>query len=194
LDSALKELREEGCMQEALYNALVGNNVKLNFGMYTNVTETSAAAAYDPNYKSIKFRDKKAITKESLKEELFHALQDVYYPGGIAQYGKDKQGNKLPGFVNIEFEAKVFKDIIESPDVGCCWAFKDVDDFPKNLSDEYIRWIYGIREFTISLEDADYQKWLNFFNQYDREYTSPMHSDLSTPNAIRNLINLSNCY
>lgn len=38
---------------------------------------------------------------------------DAYYPGGIGRYGKDAQGNKLPGYVDVEFEAKVFTDLIQ---------------------------------------------------------------------------------
>ena len=99
----------------------------------------------------------------------------------------------MPGFVNIEFEAKVFKDIIESPDTPCCWAFGEAENFPENLSVEYSLWIYDIRESIISLQDVDYQKWLNFFNQYNTQYSSPMHSSLSVPHAIKNLINQSGC-
>ena len=187
LDLAFKELIEEGCMQEALYNALLSNNVKLDFGMYSNPTETSAPASYDPRDRSIKFKNKSSITKNNLKEELFHAWQDAYYSGGIWQY-------RETGKVNIEFEAKVFKDIIESPDATCCWAFQEAENFPENLSTEYSLWIYGIRESTISLQDTDYRKWLNLFNQYNTEYSYQMHSSLNTPNAIKNLINQSDCF
>ncbi len=187
LEKALKELINEGCMQETLYNALVSNNVKLDFGMYANPTETSAPANYDPRERSIKFKDNSSITKDNLKEEFFHAWQDSYYSCGIWQY-------RETGKVNVEFEAKVFKDIIESPDATCCWAFGDVENLPENLSTEYGLWIYGIRESSISLQDADYRKWLNLYNQYNTEYSFPMHQNLSTPNAIRSLINQSDCY
>ena len=187
LEIALEKLINEGCMQEALYNALISNNVKLGFGMYANPTETSPPAIYDPQVSSIKFKDNSSITKDNLKEELFHAWQDSYYSGGIWQY-------REMGKVNIEFEAKLFKDIIESPDATCCWAFREAENFPENLSTEYSLWIYGVRESTISLQDADYQKWLNLYNQYNTEYSSPMNQNLSTPNAIRSLINQSDCY
>ena len=127
-------------------------------------------------------------TDETLKEELFHAWQDAFYPGDISQY-------LSVGKVNIEFEAKVFSDLFGNPDAGCCYAFRPgVDNLPDNLYNDYTRWAYNIRENKITLQDSDYQKWLNLFNQYNKEYSSPMHSSLNTPNAIKNLIHHSDCY
>jgi hypothetical protein len=184
LETALEELKNEGCMQEALYRALVSNNVQLNFGMATGI---SAPANYDPRDKSVRFNGNSNITKDILKEELFHAWQDAHYSGGIWQY-------RETGKVNIEFEAKLFKDIIESPDASCCWAFWEADNFPDNLSNDYISWVYNIRENKTTLQDVDYRKWLNLFNQYNTDYSSPMLDNLCTPNAIRSLMNQSNCF
>ncbi|MDD4582937.1 MAG: hypothetical protein PHR60_01965, partial [Eubacteriales bacterium] len=83
LEEALRKLIGEGCMQEALYDALVRENVKLDFGMLPNAVNP---ANYNPYNKSIKFRDYNSITTESLKEELFHAWQSAFYPSGITQY------------------------------------------------------------------------------------------------------------
>ena len=185
LDAVLKELIKEGCMQQALYDALVGSNVKLNFGMATGVT---AAASYDPRDRSIKFKNNNAITKDNLKEELFHAWQDAYYDGGIYQY-------RETGKVNVEFEAKLFKDLLDNPEIynGCCYAFGP-DALPKHLYNEYIEWIYDIRDSgNMSFQDNDYQKWLNYFQEYNIEYTSTMHPALSQPSALRGLINNSTC-
>ena len=161
LNQALSEFIHEGCMQVALYN--------------------------HSESKGITFANTESITSASLKEERFHAWQDAYYEGGIAQYAK-------VGKVNIEFEAKVFKDIIESPNHSCCWAFMEANDFPENLSTEYSLWIYDIRESIITLQDTDYQKWLNFFNQHNTIYYSPMQDNLSTPKVIKSLMNQSDCY
>ncbi len=180
---AFNALQAEGCMQKALYDALLDRNVKLDFGMKTMDTP----AGYDPRTKTIIFKDQLEINSTNLKEELFHAWQDVYYPGGITQYLN-------VGKVNIEFEAKVFNDIIEERDSTCCWAFSEADNFPTNLSFEYINWIYDIRDIKISLQDIDYLKWLNYFNQYSTTYSSPFHSNLGSPFAINDLINLSDCY
>ena len=47
LNEALENLIDEGCMQKALYDALVEKNVKLNFGMVANPTDLTAPANYN---------------------------------------------------------------------------------------------------------------------------------------------------
>ena len=137
LNQALDDFIKEGCMQKALYDALFNKNVKLDFGMVATPTDTSAPANYNPNNKSIKFKNASEITNANLKEELFHAWQDAYYPGGTAQYGKDAYGNKLPGYVNIEFEAKVFKDTIM--EFGSYSAFfRQETDEEQEIYKEYV--------------------------------------------------------
>ena len=185
LETALEELKNEGCMQEALYRALVSNNVQLNFGMATGI---SAPANYDPRDKSVKFNGNSNITKDILKEELFHAWQDSHYSGGIWQY-------RETGKVNIEFEAKLFKDLLNNPEIynGCCYAFGP-DALPEHLYNEYIKWIYDIRDSgNMSFHNNDYQKWLNYFQEYNTEYTSAMHPALTQPSALKGLINISTC-
>ncbi|MEL7658946.1 MAG: nucleoside recognition domain-containing protein [Bacillota bacterium] len=39
------------------------------------------------------------------------------------------------------------------------------------------------------MQDVDYQYWLQLFNQHSPEYSSPMLESLSTPRAIRELLN-----
>ena len=195
LNEALENLIDEGCMQKALYDALVEKNVKLNFGMVANSTDLTAPANYNPNNKSINFKTYDEITAANLKEEIFHAWQDAYYPGGTAQYGKDAQGNKLPGLVNIEFEAKVFSDIFNDSDSGCCYAFRlGIDNIPQDLYFKYIRWAYNIRENITTLQDTDYQNWLDLFYQFSAEYSSPILENLKSPRAIRDLMNKTECY
>ncbi|WP_418894678.1 hypothetical protein [Limibacterium fermenti] len=185
LNQALSEFIHEGCMQVALYNTLVDNRVYLDFGMMPS----SNPASYHSESKGITFANTESITSTSLKEELFHAWQDAYYPGGISQYAET-------GRVNIEFEAKFFKDLLNNPEMynGCCYAF-NVNVLPNNLYTEYINLIYNIKDSgKMEFEDTDYQKWLNLFQKYDTDYTSPMANNLSTPKALRNLINNSKCF
>lgn len=187
---AFNDLQVEGCLQKALYDALIERNVKLDFGMKTG----TAPGAYDPRTKKISFNQDESITSANLKEELFHAWQDVYYQNGIEQYGKDGQGIKLPGYVNIEFEAKVFSDIFNNPQFGCCYVFRPlVDTLPEDLYREYTNWAYDIQEKKIPMQDVDYQYWLQLFNQHSPEYSSPMLESLSTPRAIRELLAQSDC-
>ena len=195
--------KEEDCLLQALYDQLVNKKVKIDFRMYSNPTENSAAANYDPRYKSISFRENSTITKESLIEELFHAWQDAFYPGGTTQYGKDAQGNKLSGYVNIEFEAKIYKDILDNKNIynGCCYAFSE-DILPIELFFEYNNWIYDIRDSIkdserdsekIDFDDSVYEYWLLIFNEYVKEYSSPISKDLLKKSAIKHLINNADC-
>lgn len=59
---------------------------------------------------------------------------------GMQQNSKDFQGNKLPGFVNIEFEAKLFQDVIGGGN-DLCWRGFRGDHIPIERSRSYYDWI-----------------------------------------------------
>ena len=169
-------------MQESLYKALVNKSVQLYFGINTS----ASPASYHPESKGITFANTESITSASLKEELFHAWQDAYYPGGISQYTE-------VGKVNIEFEAKFYQDIIGAPNGLCCITFGV--NLPDNLYQEYYAWIESIRlSEKLSFSNSDYVRWLNIFSEYDLYYTSPINSSLSIPYALQELISNSNCF
>ncbi|WP_323405365.1 hypothetical protein [Proteiniphilum sp.] len=193
LNSALSQLIAEGCLQEAMYNKLVAKNVKLHFGMVENPTDETAPANYYAGSKSLKFKNDNTINADNLKEELFHALQDAYYSGGISQYGKDAQDNKLPGHVNVEFEAKVFKDI--SMVMGSYSAFFKTET-PEEIAanDEYGKWIGDVQSYPIFLgEPIVYNYWLNLFNQLNPQYSSPFSNDFKSFHSLKNLIDGTDC-
>lgn len=192
LNTALQSFIDEGCMQEALYEELVDRNVKLNFRMYSNPNENSAPATYNPDDSSLIFSRIDNITAENLKEELFHAFQDAYYTGGIEQYGKDSIGNKLPGYVNVEFEAKVFKDISRNLDYGCCYIF-DGMHIPIETRIAYFNWIESIQS-NPALITEEYDEWLDLFNLYHPEYSSSKHDDLPLSSALNTLLGMSDCF
>ena len=182
LNRAIDEFIDEGCMQKALYDALVVKNVKIDFGMMTN----TAPGGYNPRTKKISFSNNEDITSETLKEELFHAWQDAFYPGGISQYLN-------VGKVNIEFEAKLFKDISRNLDYGCCYIFGE-DNIPSKIKNDYYSWIESIQNNPALLLKEDYGKWLDLFNQYYPNYSSPKNNNLSLPSSLDKLINISNCF
>lgn len=183
LIQAFNDLQDEGCMQKALYDALIARNVKLNFGMKTN----TAPGGYNPKTGELLFSDNTSITSAVLKEELFHAWQNAYYSGGIAQYLN-------VGKVNIEFEAKLYQDIIEGEDASCCLAFRG-DHIPVEIRNNYFFWIESVRfKPDRSFSDSDYTKWLALFDQYDPEYGSATSINLLLPLALRDLIGSSNCF
>ncbi len=175
-------------MQQALYDQLVNRKVKPDFGMYSNPNENSAAPNYDPRDKSIKFKNNSTITKENLKEELFHAWQDAYYEGGIYQY-------RETGKVNIEFEAKVFKDLIKDI-VGSVSAFfaTETDEMREDYF-EYILWLEDVRKYPILLEDTNiYNYWLDLFNKHNPFYSSSKSKKFKLFHGLSNLNSNSKCF
>ena len=182
LEAALDEWAEGQCLDGAVYNYLLDVNAKMNFTMDANLIDP---AGYDPVSKTLKFRNNSDINSENLKEELFHAMQDNYYSGGTAQYLEI-------GKVNIEFEAKVFKDIAMDPLSVCCYAFFS-NNVPNQVKMDYMLWIYEIRENYSSLTDSQYQDFLCLFNLYLTDYSSQVSTDLLTPSLIRKLNDRSNC-
>ncbi len=62
-------------------------------------------ASYNPATNTLTFRNANNVPEDQLIEELFHAYQDRYYPGGTNQY-------VVNGKTSVEFEAEVFKDMM----------------------------------------------------------------------------------
>ncbi|RCW34501.1 hypothetical protein [Marinilabilia salmonicolor] len=179
LEDALKELIGV-CSDEYIYNELVAQGKKFNFKMDSSL---GGLAGYDPASKTFSFRNNDAISSGKLKEEFFHAFQDAFYPGGTSQYG-------TTGKVNIEFEAKLYSDL---SNVGCCIGFNMVS-CPQKIKDDYLDWIIQLRKNPAGLLNTDYQQWLKLFNTYTPKYSSPLASNLSSPDALKSIISNSKCY
>lgn len=79
----------------------VWNSLKFNVN-----GSIGSPAQYNSGNNTITFRDSPSINLNNILEEVYHAYQNTIYPGGISQYSLFK-----PGFTNIEFEAKLFKDV-----------------------------------------------------------------------------------
>lgn len=180
LEKALDELIQASA-DKFIYNQFISEKQKFNFKMESNL---KFSAGYDPSSKTFTFKDNDAITSGKLKEEFFHAYQDMFYQGGIAQY-------KTTGKVNIEFEAKLYADITNTK---CCVAFHE-STAPKSTKDAYEKWIRSIQEKKTPITTADYQKWLAIYNQYaPPEYTSTQNPHLNTPDALFEIKSLSKCF
>lgn len=173
LETALNKLINEQCLTQTVYNSLVGSGVKINFKMNSG----GSLGQYYSDTKTITFKYNSSITAEVLKEELFHAAQDNYYSGGITQYTNT-------GRVNIEFEAKLYKDIMA---IACCGAFQ-IGTAPEEVKNSYEVWVRTIQDDSSNISDMQYQYWLNLFNQYTPGYSSPLSPNLSSPNALKSLI------
>jgi hypothetical protein len=179
LENALDELIGV-CSDEYIYNELVAQGKKFNFEMDSSL---GGFAGYDPASKTFSFLNNDAISSGKLKEEFFHAFQDAFYPGGTSQYG-------TTGKVNIEFEAKLYRDITAA---NCCMAFYE-SSAPQAVLEQYTRWVQSLQVNPSSITSKDYQKWLKLFNQYTNSYSSPFSSALSYPHALDHIINMSNCF
>ncbi|WP_010424037.1 hypothetical protein, partial [Anaerophaga thermohalophila] len=95
------------------------------------------------------------------------------------------------GKVNIEFEAKLYKDITAP---YCCQAFYETTA-PQNIKDDYEKWIRELKttqSFVIS--PTNYQKWLKLYNQYSISYSSSTINSLNYPHALDHILNMSNCF
>ncbi len=142
-------------------------------------------AQYNVATNTISFRNSDAINANNILEELFHAYQNTVYPGGIGQYSRYRPGN-----TNIEFEAKLFKDIY-------CYTKQQVNDqvipcgtsatngFPGPVVNLYMNWVIDIafQGFTPALMEQ-YKTMLGYFNQYNVEYGGYLVTSLNTPLAI----------
>lgn len=147
-------------------------------GLIFNVKESiSNPAIYSPDSNTITFSNSSSINTNNILEELFHAYQNTIYAGGIAQYADLKPGN-----TNIEFEAKLFKDIYAAS-YGGGWSGNI--GFPDSIRNKYNAWVWDIamEGFTPMLMEQ-YSTMLGYFNQYNSFYGGYLLPGLASPLAI----------
>ncbi len=84
----------------------------------------------------------------------------------------------------------MYKDVTTVLEISCCTAFNDLN-FPKKVRDDYFSWVLPIAENANELTSQTYLSWLERFNQYHPEYSSPIHSELSAPEALYSIIDSS---
>lgn len=164
----------------ALSNDCATNNVvntvwgSLSFNVNGSI---SNPAQYNPNNNTITFRNTSDINANAIIEEVFHAYQNTVYQGGTTQYSRYKPGN-----TNIEFEAKLFKDIGTAL-YGGAWSASI--GFPNPYMYEYDMWVRSIAEKGITLTLlAKYSTMLGYFNQYSSQYGGYLLPGLDIPLAI----------
>lgn len=159
------------CATNTVINTVWGG---LSFNVNGSI---STPAQYNPSNNTITFRNSSSINENAILEELFHAYQNTVYPGGTAQYSGYK-----PGYTNIEFEAKLFKDIGTALYGG---AYSISIGFPNAYMLEYEMWVNSIAEkgFTPTLMEQ-YNTMLGYFNQYNSYYGGYLLPGLDIPLAI----------
>jgi len=146
----------------------------------------SDPAQYNVTNNTISFRNSSSIQGINILEELFHAYQNTIYPGGTGQYSRFK-----PGWTNLEFKAKLFKDIYVYTELfvnGNESIFNNLSgniNFPQQQMGEYQAWIYqiAVNGFTPTLMQQ-YSTMLGYFNQYSTFYGGYLLPNLDSPLAI----------
>lgn len=171
LNNAKQKLLTGHCPNKTIINKVWN---AITFKMDPNLKSN---AHYDPLTNTVSFLNNSSLNNTTVLEEVFHAYQNSFYPGGISQYEKI-------GKVNIEFEACVFRDV---------WAYladeprKLARYLPYELISKYNNWIMQIAAYGFTPTNlADYSYWLGKFGQYIPEYNSPTNSNLSMPKAVMN--------
>ena len=171
----------EDCATSNIVNTVWGS---LSFDVLGSI---DTQAQYVCNENKITFRNSSDIKANNIIEEVFHAYQNAIYPGGAGQYSKHK-----PGWTNLEFEAKLFKDIyfytelfVNSKDESIINGESGSIGFPNEPMGEYGAWVMQIayEGFTPTLMEQ-YSTMLGYFNQYNNLYGGYLLSDLDTPLAI----------
>lgn len=167
----------------ALSNDCATNNVvntvwgSLSFNVNGSI---SNPAQYNPNNNTITFRNSSSINANAILEEVFHAYQNTVYPGGTTQYSQYK-----PGWTNLEFEAKFYKDIYLWTASSGTGSYNAGIGFPDSIMNEYANWVIDVAAegFTPSLMEQ-YSTMLGYFNQYNSEYGGYLLPGIDIPLAI----------
>lgn len=162
------------CATNNVVNTVWGN---LNFNVNGSI---SSEAQYNCSNNTITFRNSSSINENAILEEVFHAYQNTVYPGGTAQYSQYK-----PGWTNLEFEAKFYKDIYLWTASSGTGSYNVTIGFPDSIMNEYANWVIDIAAegFTPSLMEQ-YNTMLGYFNQYSLPYRGYLLPGLDIPLAI----------
>jgi hypothetical protein len=167
LKEVFKEVYKK-CPNKFFINALNQNGFKFEFKIDNSLT---TPGGFYPDKNSIKFRSTNDINYNTLQEELFHAYQHLtsnIQPLLTAPY---------LGRSNIEFESKVYADVVcvLNNTMGCAYLGGD--------SDEYSSWILEITNDWNEYPSWDkmklkYFKFLEDFVKFNPSYDYPIDYNL----------------
>ena len=176
-ENSLKQFINENCGSKAVYNALINNGFKVNIEMKGTLENS---AAYNPVSGTLYFKNNDALQSSyALREELAHAFQDNFYPGGTDRFAQIN-GINSAGYSQIEFEAKVIVDLGAT---GCCSMFSD----NTVLRQQYLNWIIQVKENGFVINDNVYKDLLIKFNNNHAEYSSPLLDELFSHPALNSI-------
>ena len=161
------------CFLMNIYEYQIDNEVKLCFKM--GASSLNEAGGYYPSSKTINFLNNSSINTRVFGEEFFHSYQHSFYGSMPTNIGRS----------NIEFETKVFWDIVTQPG-RCCSAFTN----PDAPIEDYLLWLDEISNgFTVipswSDIEGEYYYWVDQFVNYEPLYNYPIDYN-RTPDAMLN--------
>ncbi len=173
------------CIGRSTYNYLTSNGHKFDFLINSGA---KPPASYNPSNQSIAIKDPSSLDATSLQEEFFHAYQNYTMPGGTTQYlGKS-------GSANIEFEAKVLRDMNTMVN-GQGGILAITGDNYRNFLIDVTN---GFSAFPSSFTPSQLTQYFNYMNDFIQPSQNPGYSndiikgDLN-PTSMFNLINNSPC-
>lgn len=187
LIDALDQFLNE-CTNRRMFSYFESNNIKFNFSMNSS---TNGSAGYSYTTQGISFMNSSSISYDALQEELFHGLQDNFYQGGLQAIIQ----NNNYGRSNIEFEAKLYADILKViRGEGCCMTVQGNN----SLDNEYYEWIFDFTNEGTSLPNSyseiqdQYFNYLEAFKSSYPNYSFPTDPNRQ-PQALFSMIQTSNC-
>lgn len=162
-----------------IFYELRNSNLKIKYRVSSTI---STPGRYDPRDSSITFNSTKAIDYMHVLEEHFHAYQDLKV--GILDIALDEPDYK--GKSNIEFEAKLFHDIVYKIKFIEIFEAGLTTQYLGNNSDEYDAWLDSITENGTTFPDWSkisdryyefLEKFIDFNPEYDYEIDYSMKPD-----------------
>lgn len=178
------------CLGRVLIGKLGSNNKKLNF-----VEDPSATSSgiYDPRTETVTI-DPSGARIGSMLEELLHAYQDVK-EGGTTKY---LQGT--PGGLNMEFEAKLIRDIRQTIVPRDPEQYATFGHYALGQDVEYLDWLDAITEngkavpTDFSLIRTKYFEYLNRFGPANPIYAAKFAADPNLePKILIDIVKDSKC-
>ncbi len=192
LNNTLHELLNQ-CGYKKIYESII--DFDYSFNMIKIDPTINGLGGYDPSTGNLIFRDASDIP-QAFPEEFIHLYQDGFYCG-ISTYLNANCGKS-----NIEFEAKLFRDILCMMTLNACPKY---GEGVTHLDGKYVIWLMNITNGGVEIPtlnemlNIDSQTGLNYWIALDRfrdgnisEYSGPVDVIL-TPESIDYLYGEPDC-
>lgn len=186
LAQAFEDFKNKDCGNLAIYNKLASMNAKFIFG----IKSMDSYASYNPVDKSISFKDESSINSFNIEEELFHALQDKHYVGGISKFLE----SPFIGRSNMEIEYRVYREVIHFLKTDIINAYGSNSFFL--LVEGLVQTYRQTNQFPTQLTTVQKQLFINSVNDLKIAipfYNYPTDNNLY-PDALMNILgSVSGC-